>query len=730
MIKKLKAIIKLNTIAFTVALGLCPVAHAGTVVAPYFYTWGFGNSSYKFKTLMEAKQRAGMEGATLAFAVSGGGCSLGGGMEATLNDSSVSADIHQFVADGGKLILSFGGAAGTYLESVCSSDSMVVLIRKLIDKHGVHAVDFDVEGAQLGDARLNAVRNAVIKKLQAIYPDLYISFTLPVSPYLNTWEPGGLPASAVNLIRDAVQAGVKISVINLMTMDYGSYYSAGKKMGDLAISAAQQTFGQLRGIYPSKTDPELWAMIGITPMIGQNDEPSEVFKPSDAVAVANFAKQKGLGLLSMWAMQRDRVGTGGLDGFSNANTRDYEFYHTFATAKDDTHTPMPGPENKIYQLKSVHSGMCLDIEWGSTAQGAKAQQSACGASISQRFALAQESSGAYRITNLQSGKSLDISDVSTVNGALVQQWSATPGDNQKFIFISDGSNYKIQAKHSAKCLDVKDWSIAIGGRIQQWSCSNGSNQRWTLLPVPTSPEPVPVPVPVDLTEAHKKDIAMQLVSSAENSSLNWRGQYGYIEDIGDGRGYTAGTIGFCSGTGDMLELVAEYTRRSPNNKLAKYLPALNKVNGSALHSGLDPNFRADWQTVAADPVFQQAQNAERDAVYFNPAVQQAKQDGLKALGQFIYYDAIVMHGPGSDGSSFGGIRNAALKKAKPPAQGGNEVDYLNAFLDARVAAMKTEEAHSDTSRVDTAQRVFLRAGNLSLDTPLRWKVYGDSYEIK
>ena len=55
--------------------------------------------------------------------------------------------------------------------------------------------------------------------------------------------------------------------------------------------------------------------------------------------------------------------------------------------------------------------------------------------------------------------------------------------------------------------------------------------------------------------------------------------------------------------------------------------------------------------------------------------------------------------------------------------------YLNAFLDARKAAMKTEEAHSDTSRVDTEQRVFLRAHNLDLNTPLRWKVYGDPYEI-
>jgi chitosanase len=43
--------------------------------------------------------------------------------------------------------------------------------------------------------------------------------------------------------------------------------------------------------------------------------------------------------------------------------------------------------------------------------------------------------------------------------------------------------------------------------------------------------------------------------------------------------------------------------------------------------------------------------------------------------------------------------------------------------------MKREEAHSDTSRVDTEQRVFLRAGNFDLNPPLRWKVYGDPYSI-
>jgi len=233
-----------------------------------------------------------------------------------------------------------------------------------------------------------------------------------------------------------------------------------------------------------------------------------------------------------------------------------------------------------------------------------------------------------------------------------------------------------------------------------------------------------------LDDPAKKEIAMQIVCSAENSSLDWKAQYKYIEDIGDGRGYTAGIIGFCSGTGDMLELVEAYSRSAPNNVLAKYLPALRRVNGSASHAGLDPNYPRDWRAASQDTVFRQAQDHERDSVYFNPAVSQAKADGLRALGQFIYYDAIVMHGPGEDSVSFGGIRKAAMSKAKTPAQGGSEVAYLNAFLDARVKAMKTEEAHSDTSRVDTAQRVFLANGNLDLNTPLAWKVYGDSYSIK
>jgi hypothetical protein len=43
--------------------------------------------------------------------------------------------------------------------------------------------------------------------------------------------------------------------------------------------------------------------------------------------------------------------------------------------------------------------------------------------------------------------------------------------------------------------------------------------------------------------------------------------------------------------------------------------------------------------------------------------------------------------------------------------------------------LQQEEAHSDTSRVDTAQRVFPKAGNFDLNTPLKWKVHGESFAI-
>jgi chitosanase len=252
-------------------------------------------------------------------------------------------------------------------------------------------------------------------------------------------------------------------------------------------------------------------------------------------------------------------------------------------------------------------------------------------------------------------------------------------------------------------------------RLPIWTCTNDPNQA-RLVPAGGGHTR-------DLDEPAKKDVAMQLVSAAESSSLDWRAQFDRVEDIGDGCGYTAGIVGFCSGTGDMLELVDAYTMLRPSNVLARHLPALREACGAVSRAGLDPAFPGDWRAAAADPIFQAVQEAERDRLYFDPAVRDGKADRVRALGQFAYYDAAVTHGYAGMRS----IRSRALRRARPPIGGGDEGAWLGAFFDARVSEMRRADA--DTSRVDTAQRAFLADGNLDLVVPLVFAVHGAAYRI-
>lgn len=236
-------------------------------------------------------------------------------------------------------------------------------------------------------------------------------------------------------------------------------------------------------------------------------------------------------------------------------------------------------------------------------------------------------------------------------------------------------------------------------------------------------------MPPGLAAPKMREVAWQLLASAEGSSLDWRSQYGTIEDTGDGTGYNAGIVGFSSSTHDMLTFVESFTADHPESPLRPFVPALREVDGSASHEGLDPGFTAAWKKSAEDPAFRAAQDRVRLKQYFEPAVHLAKLDGLGALGQFIYFDAMVLHGPGSEDDAFYGIRKAALAEADTVAEGGEEPAYLDAFLEAARIVMKSKKHQQDTSRLDTAQRVFLEDGNLALEPPLTWRMYGETFRI-
>ena len=452
------------TVAALATIALTSAVHA-TEVAPYFETWVYGSGTTP-NTLMQAKNSGGVLAATMAFGVSGGGCSLGGGLEANMSGAG-KTDIVNFQAAGGRVILSFGGASGQYLESACSDDGMYNLIKSVLDATGARAIDFDVEGSQISSTALNTRRNNVTKRLQTTYPGLYVSYTLPV-------DPGGLPSEALTVVRSANTAGVNVSMVNIMAMDYGD---ASTTMGQRAINGATGTFNQIKPIFTGKTDAQLWAMIGVTPMIGVNDTQSEVFRQSDATQLATFAAQKGLGLLSYWALQRDMPGGSDFNDFSLVNTKAYEFYKIFAAAK----ATQPGAlADGTYTITSAFSGKCIDIASASTANSAQVQQYQCNGTGAQKFAVTNMGQGWYRLINTNSGKAIDIAAASTADGAKVQQYTDNATVAQRFSITtgSDATTFVITNEGSGKCLDVTDWSTNDSAKIQQWTCAGSVNQAW------------------------------------------------------------------------------------------------------------------------------------------------------------------------------------------------------------------------------------------------------------
>ncbi len=280
--------------------------------------------------LAAARQDSGVDHYSLGFIVGGGdSCRASWGGYYDMEDDFYREQIDALRAAGGDVIASFGGASGRELAQVCGDDDALrTQYQAVIDRYGLRHVDFDIEGAALADSDSVARRNRAIAGLQAAAADrgasLYVSYTLPVLP-------PGLTQDGVALLQDAIDAGVRIDRVNIMAMNYGAYYApepAGN-MAEYAIEAARSTHAQLAGLLPQRSAAERWAMLAVTPMIGQNDVAAEVFQLQDARQLGDFARAEGLGMLSQWSANRDRVcetpKAGADPGCSGVEQREFEF---------------------------------------------------------------------------------------------------------------------------------------------------------------------------------------------------------------------------------------------------------------------------------------------------------------------------------------------------------------------------------------------------------------------
>jgi chitosanase len=226
-----------------------------------------------------------------------------------------------------------------------------------------------------------------------------------------------------------------------------------------------------------------------------------------------------------------------------------------------------------------------------------------------------------------------------------------------------------------------------------------------------------------------KTVCLQLTTTCENSSTTF--DYNYAENIGDGRGITFGIIGFTTGTYDGNQLIKYYTQLNPNNSLAKYIPALDKIDTGKHDSegksddltGLE-NFISDVQA-CRDPLFKQAQLYELDKLYWDPAVKLANSIGAKNnLTLAFIYDTCVNHG--ADGAK-DYINTVKGQLGGTPASGVDENEFLSKFMEYRYDDLADDDPQGK-NRVN-AFRKLLTNGNIDLKTPFEFTVYRDTYKI-
>lgn len=245
--------------------------------------------------LSQLSKTSGIRYFTLAFIIgnSDGSCQATWGGRTPLDqETALRAAIDDLRAQGGDVLISFGGEAGKELAIGCDTpEKLAAQYQAVIDQYKLAVLDMDIEGTAIKDPVSVDRRNAALAAIQAANPGVQVSYTLPVNP-------DGLAPSGVAALNNAMARGVKVAVVNLMTMDYGGSADP-LRMGPYAISAVNGATGQM-------LDNGIRARLGIIPMIGNNDVKPEVFTLADAKLVADWAQTNPVVVrMSMWSVSRD-----------------------------------------------------------------------------------------------------------------------------------------------------------------------------------------------------------------------------------------------------------------------------------------------------------------------------------------------------------------------------------------------------------------------------------------
>lgn len=225
------------------------------------------------------------------------------------NDNSQYQGLKKSIKDireiGGDVAISLGGLNGVAIwEATQDVDVLYNTYKEIVQGYGLTRLDLDIEGPSTNKSH-NIANAKAIKKLQD-ETGVDIVLTLAVLP-------SGLTSVQLDVLEAYLSQGVDVEVVNIMTMCYGpATILPGENYGTASLRAVDNTKDQVKEYFKKfanieLSDSEAYRKIGTTPSVGFEGEAHPTFTKDWTKLVVDHAIEKGLGMTSMWSINRDSM---------------------------------------------------------------------------------------------------------------------------------------------------------------------------------------------------------------------------------------------------------------------------------------------------------------------------------------------------------------------------------------------------------------------------------------
>ena len=289
-----------------------PPGTPGMAAAPYeYFGWG---SPQDPVTVMNV---TGIRWLTLAFILSDGGCNPAWDGSRPLTGGNDQNQINRVRANGGDVVVSFGGWSGNKLGERCSSASALAgAYQKVINAYGLKAIDIDIENTEFQNHTVQQRVVDALKIVKASNPGITTMLTIGTAQ-------SGPDSWGQALISKAATSGLDNNVWVVMPFDFGG---GSTNMGTLSIQATTGLKDRVKAAY-GYTDDQAWRRSGLSSMNGKTDVSGELVRLEDFQQMLTFAGQRHLARFTFWSVNRDRPCTSGSDpdSCSGAAQQPYDY---------------------------------------------------------------------------------------------------------------------------------------------------------------------------------------------------------------------------------------------------------------------------------------------------------------------------------------------------------------------------------------------------------------------